>query len=907
MAPPLLSPELARALDRGATVLTANQRAARTLRRQVDLDHRAQGVDTWQTPTILAWESWTSSLWRLLLLEGRASALLLNPAQQHSLWRSLIAADPDWIGLPSADALAELAADAFARLCAHSAEARLGRDTPSADTQAFARWARGFAERCREDDLLPAALLEARLTQSLTPAELPRTLLLLGFDTLTPARQAVLNRLKTLGVTVESLPLPEPGSLNLCAAPSEDDELDTAARWLRDRLAADPTARLALIVPGLAGRRAEIDRVLRRTLSPAATVGETPRFEFSLGLPLDRLPIVAVALDLLRWPSNAQAADGLSRERITRLLLSPALAGHQAERSTRAAADARFRRERSLRPEISLDRLLQTLDTARCPLLQASLHAFARVAKEITPQPRSHSDWAQLMRRLLAAARWGEAADSLTFQAIERWESVLEQAATLDFTGLRVRYGEALAAVERLTHSTLFAPESDDAPIQIMGPLESAGSTFDALWFLGAGDLTWPTRPATSPLLSRSLEREFAMPGTSPADDLAHARHMASRLSRSAPTVLFSHAQKLADDTAQRPSPALSDLPLRQTTTQEIVSPSPPHQPVELERLNDDHTLPPLPDTILRGGASILRDQAACGFRAFAQHRLFASALDSARPNSNFGLDPRDSGKAVHQVLQLFWSRFQDQETLRALPPLLRRAALADAIEQTLTPLVARNPGRWSATYLDLQCERLLTLLDSWLLRELERQVPFHVRALETRLPDARIGPLRLTVQVDRIDETEHGDLILDYKTGRADPGGWLDDRPDEPQLPLYAILASAGNHVAPLAGLAFAHLRTGEDMTLHGFQAHEGLLLKAAPLGVPFASQLDTWKLQLEALATDFHRGDVRVRPKDYPRTCQYCEQRLLCRLDLSLLQTDSTDDGDIAEDDIAEAPLLG
>ena len=39
---------------------------------------------------------------------------------------------------------------------------------------------------------------------------------------------------------------------------------------------------------------------------------------------------------------------------------------------------------------------------------------------------------------------------------------------------------------------TLFAPESRDAPIQIIGPAESAGLTADGVWFLGANDLQTP-------------------------------------------------------------------------------------------------------------------------------------------------------------------------------------------------------------------------------------------------------------------------------------------------------------------------------------------------------------------------------------------------------------------------------
>jgi hypothetical protein len=60
--------------------------------------------------------------------------------------------------------------------------------------------------------------------------------------------------------------------------------------------------------------------------------------------------------------------------------------------------------------------------------------------------------------------------------------------------------------------------------------------------------------------------------------------------------------------------------------------------------------------------------------------------------------------------------------------------------------------------------------------------------------------------------------------------------------------------------------------------------------------AQVERWRQVLVALAEEFYAGDARVKPKQYPVTCEYCEQRLLCRLDVSLLE-DNEDDGDAAD----------
>jgi ATP-dependent helicase/nuclease subunit B len=43
---------------------------------------------------------------------------------------------------------------------------------------------------------------------------------------------------------------------------------------------------------------------------------------------------------------------------------------------------------------------------------------------------------------------------------------------------------------------------------------------------------------------------------------------------------------------------------------------------------------------------------------------------------------------------------------------------------------------------------------------------------------------------------------------------------------------------------------------------------------------QVEEWREVLTKLAEQFAAGDARVQPKSYPKTCEYCGQRLLCRV---------------------------
>jgi len=895
------------ALARGWTVLTGNQRAARTLRSSFDRRQLALGITHWQPPAILAWDSWLALLWRRMLLGGHAAQLLLNSTQEHELWRSVIADNPGAASLRPIDSLAELAADAWQRLHDYGARQRLHGTAITTDTHTFARWAGEFERRCLRAEYITAAQLPEALVASVSSGriEAPRGLLLLGFDRRSPAQDALLNAVRVAGALVEE---PDPikvaehaGTLSqqLVEAADSHSEVLACARWLRARLTEDRNANLAVIVPDIESERTVIDRAFRRVLAPEldainAPTGTAP-FEFSLGVPLDRTAIAAAALDILRWCVGALPLD-----RISALLLSPHFAGGRGENNellARAEFDAFILRDRPLlEPQLTLDDFASLLGhpktSATFPTLRAHLRALITVIRRVAlARERSHTEWVTVIQELLDAAGWAPAAglDSAEFQTREKWESVLDELATLDFDAQasRIPFRVALDALARIAAQTLFAAESRRAPVQIMGPLEAAGSSFDAQWFLRAGDLAWPPIPSPNPLLPYALQRDFAMPGVDVAADTAHARRITHRIAASAPAVVFSYAQHTSDG-EQRSSPLLAGLTLKNIT-------APPDEPgplpVVLDRLLDDVPVPAPPDASLRGGASILEAQAACAFRAFAERRLFSTALESA----SLGLDARDRGNIVHNVLHAFWTQVQSQATLRAMTTADRDALLAQCIDAALAHDHSNPRAGWPSAYMDTERERLLRQLRPWLNFEATARPPFVVKSSEEQLKGVPIGPLHLDIRVDRVDETvpaaDSGELpaeiILDYKTGGADPAKWEGDRPDSPQLPLYAVVSPASK----LAAVAFASIRPGKLMGLSGYQAEIGILPNAKRKE-DLEARREQWRGVLTSLAEEFHAGRAVASPKDYPNTCRYCRQRLLCRLDPATLgQSDELD----------------
>ena len=890
---------VAEALERGAVVLTGNQRAARTLRHAYDRWNKASASKVWQPAAVMAWDSWTAELWRGLLLDGWANELLLSRIQEHAIWRDILASDPESQNhLQSIDSLAELAADAWRLLAQYKGFRRFHDTWISFEARTFQRWAAEFERRCQSHRWLSLARLEDSLQAAgaSNRLRLPRELALVGFDAMSPAQKELIDSIRLSGVAVEEIDSTIDCEKPLLArADDESVEISAVARWAREQLKDNPGKRIAVIVPGLEKTRPVISRTFREILAPELESITAPNdvgpYEFSVGVKLSETPLVRIALDLLRWVSAPLPIEGISS-----LLVSPLLAEADRERESRACFDSfDLRKTKLLRPEFTLEAIIETIaGSDRKPHLARLQHALKSMERLVRKQSintsiLSYTDWANFMRNVLDAARWGRAGaeDSIEFQTRKRWESTLDELATLDFDDKRVSYEQAFTTLERLARLTMFAPESREAPVQIMGPLEAAGSNFDALWFMGAGDLTWPSKPATNPLLPWGLQVELGVPGADATNDDVHARQVGERIVGSAKFAIFSYAAEIAAG-KQRPTSTLDSLGVSAIALEEVAPRDQRREPVVLEDFSDNSPLPSLPDRKIQGGAEILKLQAACGFRAFAERRLWSTELK----NIELGMDAAERGTIVHRALEYFWQEVKTQAELKQMSGEEREIVLGRAIEYSLRPAIESDATTWDTAYVEVQRKRLWNVLTPWLEIELNRN-EFAVKLSEKDFDDVRIGPLRLSVRVDRVDTSEEGDVIIDYKTGAAKPLDWQSARPDAPQLPLYAVLSNAAQPEAQLADVAFARIRPGRDMALDGLMARVTAdENRSTRRRMPLSAQMDEWQTVLTDLAEAFDRGEVSVDPKKYPLTCNYCAQRILCRLDPASFDEDIDDE---------------
>ena len=843
-------------------VVTPNRRLAQTLACEFDERQTASGLPVWETADILPFGAFVERVYEEALYSDIAAQLplLLTGAQEQELWEVAIRSS-EWgellLAVPRAAADCRKAWRlAHEWRIADVAMGNAGSFPGNEDAKAFAAWAKDYAKRCGREGNTDNARLADIVAPLLKVAPLrkPRLLVAYAFDVVPPQMRDFLGACAKQGIEVHSCaPEKKEAKASRVAFPSAREELEAAASWARAKLEGG-VKRIGVVVPELGQRHKEVVRVFARIMHPAHNLPDAERrvlpFNISLGAPLADYPLARAALSLLEL-----AFGEIAFEQASKLIRSPFLVGAELEFSERARLDAGLRKQAPAR--VTLGKLVALIEGA--PVLRQGLEALFALVREQPGGERSPHDWGRHFSALLEAAGFpGERGlDSSEFQTQAKFNETLAEFTKLERVASRMTFAHALARLRRLCTDTLFQPESPEAPIQVLGVLESAGLEFDALWVSGLTDEAWPLPASPNPFLPPALQRNAGIPEASAEATLARGKRITDGWLSAADEVVVSHPT-MEQDRALLASPLISAVPLEtpETRTNEryrdLIFAARKSETVQ------DGQAPALTTNTPRGGTRILSDQAACPFRAFARHRLAALSLEEPVA----GLDARARGLLLHTLMKELWGELKGSGGLqRDCVPAIERAAAAAVREANV-----------EEPFAGLERKRLAKLAREWL--EVERERPsFEVVAMEEKRKLSVAG-LELNGRIDRMDKLgAGGHALIDYKTGRPTPNEWLGERPDDPQLPLYALSAEED-----IAAVAFAKLKTGE-MRYMGFSKEKDLIPDVRP-AKNWEGLVEGWKRELEPLGSGFASGDARVDPKNLLQTCRYCDLQPLCRV---------------------------
>lgn len=861
----------------GGLVLTANRRLARSVLAAWGQHCQLQGVRAWPQPPVYALDDWFTECWQELLDGGYPPALaggIVNPHGERWLWQQVIAADTE---TPDGDpaAFAELARTAAQQLERWRVPLRQLEYSNHEGCQHLLRWLDGYHKALAQRSLLSReqalGLVSQGFREGILPA--PTAIRLVGFQTLPPLYRDIL---ATTGAAVDEHTAPPSNQTMARTAIVDDDdsELLAAARWARVQLDAAPDARIGVVVPNLTSIRTRVERVFRDQLTPAHGLPDSghapPPFNISAGVPLARTPLVASALDLLalRAPEHPlRYYCGLLTDPFWGDADSELTARSRAEvllrelgKAAPSTADFRQQVQRAVSSPNKTSRDGDTQDVLASSDWGIRLQQFNESLRR-QPAKALLRDWGSLFSAQLQILGWpgGRTLDSNEYQQWQHWRDLLDEFAALSAIAGPVAPAQALAQLRQMAAATIFQPQTADAPVQVLGLLEAVGLRFDRLWVAGMDASRWPQPPSPNPLLPVALQRQYGMPRSSAEQELHLAQALFENLRSGAAEVIFSHARRDGDG-ERLPSALIRDLPPWSEPVENTAGQRQIAQPLIIELLGSAQLervpIGPAPPvartgTVFAGGSGVLKDQAGCPFNAFAIWRLGATPLEEPV----FGLSAPDRGTLVHRCLELLWSRLQTQAALLQLDKQTSAALIAEVVADALRPWQRDRPDLFGPRFVRIERARLHALLSTWL--DIDRgRGDFTVIAPEQAVA-VDIAGLKLSLRIDRIDQLADGSLVLiDYKTGATKPKVWAGERPEEPQLPLYAL-----SQQAPVAALCLARLSGRAGVDLCGTGRDTNLLpglVAPATLDLPesWPATLAHWRRVLEQLAREFLDG---------------------------------------------------
>lgn len=862
-----------------ALILTPNRRLAAWLKRDFDQWMQAKGEQTWPQLNAIPLEQWLMQWYeRICLLvspEAHQHPRLLSSPQSAQLWKRII--QQHWDDSDDIEGLVVLSQQARNLALRWRWSDSQQQNAEKFEQQQFLHWHRLYRDLLTHENAIDAADLMSWVQTNGTDLRsgVARNVLLHGFnDPDEPALQQLCQWLMADGIRVALSCMPPRSATGQVVRFRElDRQFAHAIEWaIRQH---DGRRRIGVVIPNLQPQRNRIRALCKHlwSLHPAAHNQHwSEAINITAAQRLSTFPLVS---HLLLWLRGMQGE--LSLQEWSVLLTSPYVCHDDHQWLQRDTFIAQLR-------EANHSTLYLYFLAERWEALvgkDATASWLTAMLGHNIKGKYSIARWLQWLNRFMAIvfSPQGRTLSSEEFQVRQRLLESVRQLTELDDLLGEIDFSRFRAELNSLLTSIQFQPQTDTAPIQVMGILEASGMAFDALWVCELEAVNWPQSLNPNPLLSRRLQRTLNMPGASPERELLYAQRLLTGFKSAADDVIFSWGE-WQGDTEHTVSALVCEMPAvdaEDFSGQDI----PSAEMLQYRALKNtivtgpaDEVGSPLPQQRARGGSGIIKSQSLCPFKAFAEYRLNLKSEDELAE----GIKATDRGSFLHKVMESIWLELKDTSGLQ---PLLADEVTLDAwlnglIEREMQSFQKSVSLRPKALY-QLEKIRAFSVARQWLQQCDGKREHFSVVQVEKQR-QLTVGGLELSLTVDRIDQlADQSYVIIDYKTSDKNQQAWLSERPEEPQLPLYTLLERQKTK-----GVLFGVLKPGA-LAYKGLLDTPDALYGGKKAGLKqsedWESQMQAWETTLHRLAEEFRAGRAEVTPLT-DAVCSYCHLAPVCRI---------------------------
>lgn len=829
--------------------LCANELQARLLRAEYNRSQAASGRDAWQSPTILSLPRWVREQW----LSTWPSTELISHSKERWLWLELIRADSASQLLLAPELLAEQMMRCW-KLCQEWKLDVQSAPLWTAEQQLYARLSIAYEAELIQRGWVTEAQLGRAVFQSMSNDSAARFLSATdlrfhGFhqDNLCPRDRDLLH---ALGFRPPTDSTPNPSG-KLRTARNPNDQWDCVAKDIQQLFNQQPEARVVVAIPQLHRHIDNLEVIWLPKLTPSsikATPVEERPWVIEQPTRLPRYPAIAALLDLCQL-----APHNMSFEVIARVLRQPLFFTAQ-ERRQLSHIEGRLRSEGLI---FNSADFIEHLNIAEDSPLAQRLQALKGV---IDNEPRfaSGHEWARHWRQRWQAFPFANSNDHWSlredlFQALTVFSSLGDEMGAMGRT-------LALTTVQQVLQDHYHSPrQKRDVRIRICDATQADGLPCTHRFVTNLDAQNFPAQRPQPPWINPDVLTAARLPQASPVNWLQSQRRQLQRLCCNSPVHSLYRSQHDEQGTELLATPLLA-----------LDWPEPTADPKQTENLPALEwpqeaplaALSPQRLNTQKGGSSLLRRQSASPFAAFVYHRLGCQEL--ARIPQ--GLTADRQGQWVHAVLADFWTSTQSSEELALLSPEQVIDRLKARIDASATRFLPRH--RYGDELQWLESDRVLRLCSRWVEHERKRVDRFEVLYCEQSFSTQRRG-LALKLQLDRLDRvhTEFGPryLVIDYKTGLAEPRDWRGTQIREPQLPLYATTPDLHSLQVPsIDGICFARVDENQPALLAATNWCQRLTQDEPgdkAWKYIWAEEIEAWQQQLDSLVEQYIQGETRHR----------------------------------------------
>ncbi|MDF1757401.1 MAG: PD-(D/E)XK nuclease family protein [Legionellaceae bacterium] len=838
-------------MKRGAIVISPNNRLANQLLRDY-CDKYTEENAAIAKPACLPYQKYLENNYNTIkhTYHTVSHPVLLTKLQQRYLWQQLLSKDGNY---SFNTGLLNQIQDAWRRCQDWCIALDDESFLQTSQTRQFQIWQQNFQQKLNDINAITSEQLANYSLQypikSLQNS--PNRIIWACFDDYTPKQKILQESLISQGFSIShydlALKFSNPQTL---VAKDKQDEYQQMLSWIEECLSRGDK-QIGVVVPNLADDEKFLKRLFKQKISAS-------QFNISLGRSLLEFPLIAHAIQWLSLDNQS-----INNHQARLLLNSPYLIGAKSEFIARSEI---LQNSKLLtNSSISFKDFIEECK-ARSPILATSLSELKPYPDNVHPL-----DWVNYFKERLTSLGFpGE--DSLSspsYQSLQRLISLLDEFAELAVINDNMNAEEAITALNNLAVENIFQLQQPPTPITVLGLLEASGCTFDSIWMCNLNDKCLPSKTNFSSFIPIDLQRELSMPHASTERELQFAKQQLQRLQNSCNNIVFSYA-KFVDDIPMLACPLINSYP--------EFEPYANHNKrtkTELIQAEESYQVPVLDTEVVTGGTYLLANQAKCPFKAFAAHRLHATSPEDISEGPN----AMERGQIIHKIMEQLWIKLESQQKLLSLSD----SSLQELIEETILTTIelSADSEELSLTSVsqDVEISRLKRLVNAAL--EWDKQRPaFKVHAIEEKFC-INLAGIDFQVRVDRIDSIidynlseESEKAVIDYKSRLPSSKPWNEDRPEEPQLLLYALLDNK------ISAILFLQLKTA-NIIASGLSSQKSEIkgIQTIKKDHKWQDYQELWQQQLLDLAQEFKQGKCIPQPSK-TSVCTLCSFKNLCRI---------------------------